>query len=213
MSNRADSYSSADREPDLLGYLPSYLSEVRELKTVLLAEQPELRGILGAVKAVGGAGFINYCGEPFLARFEKMLGIFPARGESLDERRQRILIRWNEAPPYTLAALRRKLAAVCGDGNFSVSEDCEHFLLDVGFSVRSNAAVLEIERLLARIVPANMEVRSVNKVSCEVAARGSVVGTVSVSVGFEISSELARHEALEGSVRLGTGASVHYAEV
>lgn len=211
MENRAENgtHSSEEREIRLIGYLPDYLSELREMKAVFSAEDPEFCELQKAVREVRGAGFIEYCGERFLARFEDMLGIIPRRGEGLDERRQRVIIRWNESPPYTVGALEKKLALFCGEGNFSVSVDCERFLLNVEVGVFSNGVLLEIERLLARIVPANIVINSANKLSCEAGSRVSAGGAVSENFGFEIASGLDKSEALNGTVCLNAAAAVH----
>ncbi len=212
MDNRVENgtISSDDREINLIGYLPDYLAEFRELKAVLSAENPEFCEVVSAVKAARNAGFIEYCGERFLKRFEEMLGIFPARGESLDERRQRVLIRWNESPPYTLAALRKKLALVCGENDFSLSVDCENFLLNVETSVFSYSVLLEIERLLSRVVPANIVVCSANKVSCGADSRVAYGGIVRENFAFYIASELHKNENLNGEVCLNAVAAIHF---
>lgn len=166
MNNRAENgtIDITGREIELSAHLPEYLMELREIKAVLNAEDPELRRLDGALREAAEAGFIEYCAEPFLARFESLIGIIPARGDSLDDRRGRVLIRWNESPPYTLEALREKLEIVCGEAGFSLSVHPESCSLDVKISVTSNAVLSEIERLLSRVVPANIVIRAENNV-------------------------------------------------
>lgn len=166
--------SSANREINLISYLPKFLADYRELKAVLAAENPELLILDNALKAAREAAFINYCSERYLARFEALLGIYPMPGEELSERRQRVLIRWNEAPPYTMAALRKKLAAICGEGNFSVIRDLSEYRLTVVASRLQGKQLDELSRMLASICPANLIVRIENRALLE------TVGTLSV---------------------------------
>lgn len=172
--------SSEDREINLIAYLPEFLADYRELKAVMNAENPEFSELRGAVQAAREAGFINFCSERYLERFENMLGIFPSASETLSERRGRVILRSNEAPPYTVGALKRKLALICGEGNFSVFVDHENYLLDVSVSVFSNAVLLELEKMLRRIVPANIEINSTNKVACEAGSRLYAAGAAAI---------------------------------
>lgn len=155
-------YSSENREIDLLRYLPEFMSGYREIKAISGAVCPELSTLGKTVREVRESGFIAYCPEKQLARFEKMLGIFPDENEDISERRQRLLIRWNEAPPYTLSALNSKLAAICGKGRFSVLRELGDHKITV-FTIGLQGRQLdELTRLLSLICPANLIVRIEN---------------------------------------------------
>lgn len=168
--------SSANREINLISYLPKFMADYRELKAVLNSENPEFLILDNALKAAREAAFISYCSERYLARFEKLLGIFPAPDEAISERRQRVLIRWNESPPYTMAALRTKLAAICGEGNFSVLRDLSEYRLTVIASRLQGKQLDELSRMLASICPANLIVRIENRAAIETVGVFSVRG-------------------------------------
>lgn len=159
--------SSEDREIDLISYLPEFLSDYRELKAVFSAEDPELTELNKAVRAAREAGFIAYCSEKQLVKFEKLLGIYAHSSEDISERRQRVLIRWNESPPYTLSALNSKLAAICGEGNFSVLRELESFRLTVFTAKLQGRQLDELSRMLALICPANLIVKIENRALIE----------------------------------------------
>lgn len=155
--------SSEDREIDLMSYLPGFLSDYRELKAVFSAEDPELSELHNAVQTAREACFINYCSKKQLVKFEKMLGIYGAENDDISGRRQRVLIRWSESPPYTVLALNSKLAAICGDGNFSVFRELDKYKLTV-FAKRLNLRQLEeLSRMLSIICPANLIVKIENR--------------------------------------------------
>lgn len=148
-------------------YLPEFLSDYRELKAVFNAENPELSDLGNAVKAAREAAFIAYCSENRLRRFEKMLGIYGANSDEISERRQRVLIRWNEAPPYTLRALNSKLSAICGEGNFSVLRELDEYKITVFASRLQGRQLDELSRMLSVICPANLLVRIENRAVLE----------------------------------------------
>lgn len=167
MSDRRN--SSENRNIDLLSYLPNFLTDYRELKAIFSAENPELIELRNAAHAAREAGFISYCSEKQLAKFEKMLGIYGAENDGISERRQRVLIRWNEAPPYTMSALNSKLAAICGEGNFSVVRELDNYKITI-FTKRLQIKQLEeLLRMLSIICPANLIVNVENSTIIETA--------------------------------------------
>lgn len=174
------------REVDLKGFLPEFVGEYREIGEILSAEDPEIQAMENAVEQARDCAFILYCGDREIGRFERMMGVFPAAGDTLEERQGRILIRWNESPPYTLAALKEKLAAICGEGNFSVNIRNDEYILELAVTLARAGQVDELERLLQRIVPANMVVAVRNIMTVEPLAGLFIGGAVGTSTFFEI---------------------------
>lgn len=144
------------REVDLKSFLPGFVSEYREIKEILRAEDPEIQTMEDTANRARDCSFISHCGEDGAERFERMMNIIPTSSDTLEERRARILIRWNEAPPYTMAALEKKLSAVCGSGNFSIGGGLGEYRLDISVTLCRAGQVEELERLLRKIVPANL---------------------------------------------------------
>ena len=174
------------RKVDLKGFLPEFVGEYREISEILSAEEPEIQAMENAVESARDCSFISYCGENEVARFERMMGVFPASGSTLEERQARILIRWNESPPYTLAALKEKLAAICGEGNYSVNVVYDEYLLELSVTLSRAGQVDELERLLERVVPANMAVAINNTLTAAPVTDMFIGGAVSRSTFFII---------------------------
>ena len=174
------------RKVDLKSFLPEFVGEYREIKEILKAEEPEIQVMENAVENTRDCAFIMYCGENEIKRFERMMNVFPAAGDTPEERQARILIRWNDQPPYTLAALKEKLAAICGENNFSVCIEYDEYRLEISVTLTRAGQTDELERLLQRIVPANMVVVVQNKLTFEALAKLFVGGAISRSVFFEI---------------------------
>lgn len=172
------------REVDLKGFLPGFVSEYREIGEILTAEQPEIQAMENAAERMRDCAFILYCGDREIGRFERMMGVFPSAGDTISERQGRILIRWNESPPYTLSALKEKLAAICGEGNFSVSVIYNEYRLELAVTLARAGQVEELERLLKRIVPANLAVAVQNTITAEPVVGLFIGGAVSTSTFF-----------------------------
>lgn len=173
------------REVDPEGFLPEFVREYREIKEILHAEKPDLQVIAEAVERVRDCAFIMYCGDYEIGRFERMMGVFFAADDTLEERQARILIRWNEAPPYTIASLNEKLAAICGEDNFAVDIRYDEYRLEITVTLTHAGQVDELERLLQRIVPANMVITVRNTMTADPSAElfaGGVVSACAFSV-------------------------------
>lgn len=174
------------REINLKNLLPEFIGEYREIGEILRAEQPELQTMANGVEQARDCSFILYCDEQGVRRFERMMGVYPSERDTLSERQGRILIRWNESPPYTLSALNEKLAAICGDDNFSVSVIYDAYRLELSVTLARAGQVEELERLLQRIIPANMIVSIRNTMIAEPAAGMVIGGAISTSTFFII---------------------------
>lgn len=174
------------REVDLGGFLPEFVGEYREIKEILRAENPEIQVMENAVERARDCAFIMYCGDHEIGRFERMMSVFPAARDTLEERQARILIRWNESPPYTLAALKEKLAAICGNDNFSIAVGYDEYRLELSVTLARAGQVEELERLLNRVVPANMIIVVYNTMTAEPSAGLFIGGAVSTSAFFAV---------------------------
>lgn len=109
------------REVDLVSYLPPFMAKYREPAAALAAENPEFMLAWSAADEILNNRFISTADESGIARFEKMLKIYPDKEDSLEARRTRVLLRWNNRVPYTLRSLTAKINEILrGEHRFSV---------------------------------------------------------------------------------------------
>lgn len=167
------------RDVDLVSYLPPFLAEYKELAATLAAEDPEFGLAWEAADRALRNGFIATADEYGISRFEKMLGILPEPSDALEDRRARVQSRWHYALPYTLRILREKVSEVLGgEHEFSLGTDfAEAYRLTVVIYAVSGVRTDEVERLLSRMVPAN--------VLYDVVLEGAISGTAHFGVAME----------------------------
>lgn len=151
------------REVDLVSYLPHFIVEFKEITTTLTAEDPEFMLVWDAAERVLKNEFIETADEYGISRFEKMLNIFPEPYDTLDIRRTRIMTRWFVALPYTIRTLIKKLISLCGENNFIVTTDFDHYRIKVETRFEFVGQIQEVETLLERMVPANIVIDMVNR--------------------------------------------------
>lgn len=146
------------REVDLVSYLPLFLADYRETHVTLEAENPEFLRVWQAADRALKNEFIETADEWGISRFEKILGIRPYEGDTVEMRRTRVLSRWHNEAPYTMRMLGLKLERLLGgSGSFSLHPDFEdgYGLLVVIYSA-DDSQVEELKYLLAAMLPVNM---------------------------------------------------------
>ena len=150
------------REANLLSYLPPIIRNVRELKAVTDAENPEFELVFGTSEQVLKNQFIHDCDANGIARYEKILGIKPTSDDTLESRVFRVLSRWNDKIPYTWKAFLERLDALCGKGNYTISLENWIYTINLKTHMGVYGGLQEIYNLLDEIIPCNMIVNLSN---------------------------------------------------
>ena len=131
------------RTIDLKEYLPDVLKDVQEMRAIMEAETPEVQAIWDA-------------SENGVARREKMLGITPFATDTLDDRKLRLLSRYNENIPYTRKSLAALLESLCGAGGYILTITTATFTVNVKVALGVKKQEMIISETLERILPYNM---------------------------------------------------------
>lgn len=150
------------REVDLASYLPPFMSEYGEINAALEAENPEFQAAWEAADGVLRNEFISTADENGIERFEKMMGLLPSSGDTLEIRRARVMSKWLSRLPYTMKMLINNLRIICGGDDFSVKKKFEGYELHITTHLREYSRVQELARLLDEMIPANMGIVSLN---------------------------------------------------
>lgn len=143
-----------DRE--LIDYLPDFLKEFREFKELMRAEQPEIELLWNYIDKVLNDYFIEDARESGIKRFETILSIKPKDTDSLEDRRFRIMARWNEQLPYTMNVLRMQLEKLCGADGYKVELKNNEYTLIVRVALVAKNNYNDVKSYLERMTPANM---------------------------------------------------------
>ena len=137
----------------LLDYLPSILRDAAELITLVdKAEQPEIDELWGRAGLLWNEQFIETASASSLSRWERMMGLPSAA--SMEERRDAILRRLREIPPFTLKELIALLEEMCGADRVTVDMDYGGYRLTVRLA--PDGPFPAVQSLLIRRLPANI---------------------------------------------------------
>ena len=140
-------------ERKLLNYLPPFIQRFKEMAAVMNTEQPEFELAWQNAENTLADQFVMTATINGVKRWEKIYGIIPKATDTLEERRFLILSKMNEQPPYTLAALKNVLNALCGEDGYTLYLDTDEYELTVKLALSNEKNYTTVVDMLDRILP------------------------------------------------------------
>lgn len=144
------------REIDLISYLPQFIAEYKEIIEIMAAEEPEIKTLAEEILIFNENQYILTCDEKGIRRFEELLKINIDTSISLEERRAKVLLIWNDYLPYTYITLIERLDEICGVGNYTIREDFKNYALVIKVSLEVKEVFGVVKEMLHRMLPANL---------------------------------------------------------
>lgn len=156
------------REIDLWRHLPPFLKNFKEMCGLIDTENPEFNLIAQQTDAMLDEMFIQTATDTGLSRYEKLLGISHASGDSLETRRSAIMTRWHDIVPYTMTVLRNRIIAIQGNDDVEIILTPDRpYELEIVTHLENPGQVNDLEYILRTMIPCNLLVRSVNMIDGE----------------------------------------------
>lgn len=139
------------RDVNLSQYFPDFLKKYREIDATLNAENTELKMIWKCSEDVINNRFISSADEDGIKQFENMLNIQSVASDSLEERRFRILSKWNTDTPLTFRKLQYRLALLCGEDGYSLYHDSTQVIVKI--TLTNKKMFNDVKKLLDEFIP------------------------------------------------------------
>ncbi len=143
---------------NIIEYLPDVSKNFKEIKAITSVENIELTILDEKVKELKNNQFFLYCNEKGIERFEELLKIVPKVTDTLEDRKFRVLARYNSTIPYTYENLVKQLTILCGEDGFTCELFNDEYLLKIRVELFVKVMYSEIEKLLSKVLPANIVV-------------------------------------------------------
>ncbi|WP_067843576.1 putative phage tail protein [Amphibacillus sediminis] len=141
----------------VMNYLPGYYRNFAEFIQLSKAQTAELDRLTEECDRLLDNQFVTTADERSISRRERMLAIRPNREqETLDERKLRILNRYQTKPPFTIRYLQQQLDFLLGANRSMVAVDSDQYLLTVTTSIDDAFLFKEMEYTISTIKPANL---------------------------------------------------------
>lgn len=141
---------------ELTEYLPPVFKELEEIKEIARIEGITLEAEWEEVKNIISDQWIEIATERGIERREKMLGIQPFSDESLEDRRFKILSKWNKKLPYTYRGLEQLLNALCGADGYVMELKPNEYSLDIKIELKRKRMLNEVQNTVQEMIPANL---------------------------------------------------------
>lgn len=156
------------RTVNLWDYLPPFLKEFREFQVLIDVQTPEVQELQNRLDRMMDNCFITTAHDEGLKRFEKLLGIFPAEGESEEYRRSTILSRWFDRLPFTVRGLIQRISIIQGNNNIQVYfDDDDPYTVHIVTRLEEAGQVDSLIFIFRTMIPANLVIDSQNRIECE----------------------------------------------
>ena len=139
---------------ELKEYWPRYLQDLIEFDQIARAEQPEFTKAVQDVQGAPDDFFLVSLSEYGCGRWEAILGLVAAPGDTLEARRERILIAYLDQLPYTYRALLKYLSTVSDDFQVVLNNDAYELFIRIRLSGLTQREALAAT--LGQMIPANL---------------------------------------------------------
>lgn len=157
----------------LMRQLPEWFKPILEYIAIMEAYALPLSSFQNVAEQIRNNFFIQTCDEATLQYWERILGLTIQTGDTLDYRRQRIMMRFNQVVPYTVWTLKDKLTELYGnDYTLDVNEEENWIKIFVTSDV--HGAVNMLFDLIHNYVPTHLYVYSNQQVTNYVRSDGYV---------------------------------------
>lgn len=141
------------RLDEMLGFLPEFLRDFRELREIVVAEEPEFDMLVGYLESALNSMFIETADEMGLGKYEKLLNITPVSTD-IEERRANVMAQWFSNMPFTIRALKERLSMI--QGNTNVDAWVTNYLLHVKTELSTKEQISNARIIIDSMIPANL---------------------------------------------------------
>lgn len=141
----------------LKDYWPRCLQDLVEFQQIANAEQPEFETALDDVRTAADDFFLATLSEYGCQRWDAIMGLHTADGDTLEARRERILIKYLDQLPYTYRTLLKYLKTITDDFTVTLDENAYDLFIRIRLEGCSQRDALIAT--LGQMIPANLVLR------------------------------------------------------
>lgn len=135
---------------------PHYEREIFEFKEIARVESAQLDGADTQREKIFLNQFVLTADADGLTMFENLYNIISEPTDTLEFRRERILLRIQLQPPFTLRYLKQQLDKIIGAGKYTIDIDYNNYTLTVSSAAENQSYAQEVAVVIGKIKPANI---------------------------------------------------------
>ena len=149
----------------LMNQLPVWFKPVLEYIAIMRGGSEELGRFDETAEQIRLNDHVQTADEATVSYWEQLLGITPVPGDTLEYRRERVLMRINQTVPYTISHLADALRELFGPTGYSLTVNAEECWIKIFVSSDRYGATSLLHDLIYSYVPAHLYVYSNQQVS------------------------------------------------
>jgi len=174
------------KEVILARYLPDFMQIYKEIKAIHMSEEEILKTLWNELTRAFRNNFINYADKDGIELFEKMMSIKPNINDSLEVRRDNILLKWNSQPPYTWIFFKNFLNSILGEGTHEPQRNLDIQELRIISHITTIGTISNVYNTLRYLIPANMTLIFDNKLNQDTKGNNYLGTSVMTSIIREV---------------------------
>lgn len=147
---------------DINTYWATIVKDTAQFGQIAVAENPEFNRLSECIFRALEDSFIHSATEYGVKRWESMLQIAPSAGETLEDRKARILTYLNLKLPYTWRVLKQLIEGIVGADKVTLDLVNDEGKLIVHTDRTSDEKLQTVSDLIERVVPMNLVVERYN---------------------------------------------------
>lgn len=157
-------------------YLPDFMQIYKEIRAIHSSEEKIIKELWVQLNRAFRNNFINYADKEGIELFEKMMNIRANINDSLEIRRNNILLKWNSQPPYTWIFLKQFLNSILGEGTNEPKRNLDIQELRIISHITTIGIISNLYNTLRYLIPANMTLIFDNKLN-QIGENNNYLGT------------------------------------
>ena len=132
------------------------IKKIKDFQAIADSIDPEVLDLNAEISNLIDDQFIQTATETGIARREKILNIQPFADDTLETRRFRINVKWNNQLPYTYRQLEKKLADLVGANGYTIVLDHSAYKLTVRISLGVKRMLDDANNMVNNMAPSNL---------------------------------------------------------
>lgn len=152
---------------DLLAILPVYFRPILEFQEIMKTGGAALEQLETSIEQLRSNFYIQTADEKTLRKLEAQFDIVAISGENIENRRQRVLSKYNLIVPFSILFLKERLTELFGS-EYSVLVDSQSCMIKITITSSRYGAVDLLYDLLWDIVPAHMRIVASQQVNSQI---------------------------------------------
>ena len=157
LASLGEEEAPVEEKKTLITQLPFYFRPILEFKELMIAHGWGYDLAEQAAGMILQNFFIQTCDEETIAQYEKIFGLLPEAGDTMDYRRERILQLFSSTTPFDVNYLYDKLTELFGT-EFALIVNPQHSYIIVILRSERYGAINLLYDLLLSVVPAHINI-------------------------------------------------------